>query len=344
MSETRGRLFGTACLLVLLIQPIAAEPPRTDDHGDPLPPGAVARLGTVRLRHIVRDGSGAACVVFTPDGKTLISGGDVGLCAWDVATGKELGWFRDALAATAACFMPDGKTLLTVDNNGSIRRWLPGTGTLLREMKPPEDYRFRGSASFLSSDGKVAGAASFRQHVNLSGSPRAAFTSDLTTLAVWNYQEIDVWDAATGKERTTLSEHRGEVCCLAFNSDDKTLAAASSRYYGKDYKHTGDLKLWDVASGKERATLPGPFGDIRAMAVSPDGKMLALLDRPELYAEDDLKLVDVGTGRQWVLRVPPTCSFLAPHFTTDGKLLVTGLSVDALRLWEVSLPKRDGKP
>ncbi len=126
--------------------------------------------------------------------------------------------------------------------------------------------------------------------------------------------------------------------------DDKTLIASSCRYQGKDYRWKGDVKLWDVSSGKERATLPGPFGRILAIASSSDDKTLALLDSPELQAQADLKLVDVATGRQRVVRVPPTCSFLSLHFTPEGKLLVAGTSDSALRVWEVALAKKDGKP
>lgn len=186
--------------------------------------------------------------------------------------------------------------------------------------------------------------ASFRHHIPLSGNLGAAFSKDLATLAARNYQEIDLWDTATGQEKATLSEHRGEVGCVVWSADEKTLIASSTRHEGKDYVWKGDVKLWDVASGKERATLPGPFGRVTAMAPSPDGKTLALLDSPELYAECDLKLVDVDTGRQRVLQAPPGCSFLSLRFTPEGKLLVVGTSVDALRLWEVSLPKREAKP
>src|SRR4051812_29064709 len=56
---------------------------RTDMYGDPLPPGAVARLGTVRLRHRGAD------VTFAPDGKCLISyGWDGEVRVWDAASGK----------------------------------------------------------------------------------------------------------------------------------------------------------------------------------------------------------------------------------------------------------------
>ena len=67
---------------------------RLDRHGDLLPPGAIQRLGTTRLRHPplmpdphfnVTDGK----IAFSPDSKTLASF-DGSLRLWDVASGKEL--------------------------------------------------------------------------------------------------------------------------------------------------------------------------------------------------------------------------------------------------------------
>jgi hypothetical protein len=81
---------------------VQGEPPAVDRYGDPLPAGAVARLGTVRLRHPNTIG----VIAYSPDGKVLAaadggSGSHRGLGwssstfegslrLWDVATGKEL--------------------------------------------------------------------------------------------------------------------------------------------------------------------------------------------------------------------------------------------------------------
>src|SRR5262249_6831768 len=69
---------------VVPAQPVAT---RTDALGDPLPTDALARMGTLRLRH----GHAARAVVFAPDSRWLISAGDDGaIHAWDADTGKEL--------------------------------------------------------------------------------------------------------------------------------------------------------------------------------------------------------------------------------------------------------------
>jgi hypothetical protein len=140
---------------------------QVDLQGDPLPPGAVARLGPIRLRHIVRDYSGSACLAFAPDGKTLVSGGDVGLRAWDVATCRQLDWFKDTFPATAAFFSRDGKKLTTADNNGSVRHWDVATGKALLAWIPPKDFAFQGRGAFLSANGDVVGFSSFSGEMRL---------------------------------------------------------------------------------------------------------------------------------------------------------------------------------
>jgi WD40 repeat protein len=228
---------------------------------------------------------------------------------WDLSAHNEIASFKGHHAASVVALNRDGTKLAAVGWR-QAKLWEVDTGKELR---------------------------SFQYHVPVWMG--AAFSSDLATLAAGNYQEIDLWDAARGTEKATLSEHRGEVGCMIWSADDKTLIASSYRHEGKDYnKWKGDLKLWDVASGKERATLPGPFGHLVAISPSPHGKTLALLDSPELDAESDLKLVDVDTGGQRVMGAPPGYSFLSLRFTTEGKLLVTGASIDTLRLWEVSRP------
>src|ERR1700720_2858360 len=61
---------------------------KLDLYGDPLPPGAIARMGTVQLRQAAY---GPVPLAFTPDGNTLLSAsqGDHVLRSWDVGTGKQ---------------------------------------------------------------------------------------------------------------------------------------------------------------------------------------------------------------------------------------------------------------
>lgn len=102
---------------------VAGAPPEANDaHGDPLPPGALARLGTVRFRH----GKGIEAIAYSPDGKTIASAGTGGsLVLHDATTGKRLRTFpgkktpntyRDPVA-----FSPDRKTLAAAED-GLARR------------------------------------------------------------------------------------------------------------------------------------------------------------------------------------------------------------------------------
>jgi hypothetical protein len=73
-------------LLALVVSAQAAAPPpaRLDRHGDPLPPGVLTRLGTVRLRL----GEQYPIVALSPDQKTLATSGEEHVHFWDFTSGK----------------------------------------------------------------------------------------------------------------------------------------------------------------------------------------------------------------------------------------------------------------
>src|SRR5437773_1504090 len=98
-------------------QPRSLQRPHFDSNGDPLPPGAIRRLGTVRFR-----GGGWGRVHLSPDGALLAfddGEGIVRLC--EFTTGKELRRVgRNDGRDSFGCFSPDSKRLATIGAHGRI--------------------------------------------------------------------------------------------------------------------------------------------------------------------------------------------------------------------------------
>ena len=69
-----------------------------------------------------------------------------------------------------------------------------------------------------------------------------------------------------GKNLGTFGEHKGAVFSVAFSPDGTTLASGVG---------AGEIKLWDIETRQEIATLEGHPGIAFSVAFSPDGKTLA---------------------------------------------------------------------
>src|SRR5262245_902487 len=71
-----------------------------------------------------------------------------------------------------------------------------------------------------------------------------------------------------------LEGHGERLTRLVFSNDGKALATGSERVDQVPGRRRGEIKLWDVATGKLTATLQCERGEYYPMAFSPDGKTL----------------------------------------------------------------------
>jgi RNA polymerase sigma factor (sigma-70 family) len=323
--------------------PAAAKPgnprPRADAFGDPLPQGAVRRLGTLRFR---QGGGSVNLLLPTRDGKTLVSKsyyGERSVCVWDLATGKLLrrlpGHFEENRAVALS---PDGKTL-ALGHDDVIRLHDLATGREVRRLKAPvsgvEGLAFSlGGKTLASGHGRTevllwdvrGGKVRARLRARHNRLTLLAFSPDGKTLATGDTLDptVRLFDVA-GRREPLFIKRPSFVHDFAFSPDGKTLALGAQ---------DGAISLWDPATGKLVRELRSPNKHVRAVAFSPDGKTLAASEFDEKGEVEYIRLWDPATGKSrrhveghWGLVQSLT-------FTADGKTLLSGGRDSVIRLWD----------
>lgn len=331
-----SRLVPCALFLLLFARGISiGQIGSADGTADPLPEGALMRMGSSRLAH----GTWLTCVRFSADDRWIGAADSNGVVRlWEAATGK-LVWEKPAGAGRDLAFSPDG-TMLAIGGfySREITLWDLQKDELIRQL--PQNAR---SLEF-SRDGAMLAAAGEDAMVRLwdprtgallkefkgheGGLYAVAISPDGRLLASGGggdgtapgKNEVRLWDIATGEELAQLHEEDGEkavlrgwVYSIAFSADGATLAVAGP--YA--------VRLWDVARRKQTHCLAD---------CSYDAAFSPIANR--LVAPGNFGIYDPKSGRQVSKLQGNVGVYGRVAYSHDGKLIASGNYDGYVQLWD----------
>jgi WD40 repeat protein len=313
---------------------------RPDLHGDALPAGAVARMGSVRLRHTKAD----IWAAFSADGKALASSSADGtLRVWDVATGREVRRWHDEQCrfGRPITFLADGKVLLSADWR-AIQLLDVTTGKTVRRIEAGEPHQIMDVT--VSPDGKRVAAETRRaiavwdlatgQMLNkyAAKGTYVLFARDGTLLEIAG---TELWDVAA--EQRVLALDVGPdapIKWMIVSPDGKTVATVQPDDNVPDQPWRHVVRFWDGKTGKELPQFKGQQLVALGELFSPEGKAMALG-----LPDGAIRLVDLASGkevRRWEVRQGPA---IPTVFSPDGKLLASVAAGNRIVIHDVATGK-----
>ena len=292
-----------------------------------------------RLRIVIpspqrRHQGGVSSVDFSPNGQTIVSGGEDGTVRiWNAADLQPQQLFFNHIGAvTALNFSPNGQRIVSGGEDGTLRIWEVASGQQVAQL---DGHEGKVSAVGFSPDGEqivsggdtvrvweVAGGQQVAQLDGHEGEVSAVgFSPDgLRVVSGGEDGTLRIWEVASRQEVAQLDGHEGEVSAVEFSPDGRQIVSG-----GED----GTLRIWEVASGQQVAQLDGHHGRVSSVEFSWDGEQI-------ISGGDTVRLWEVASRQEVAQLNGHEGEVSAVGFSPDGLQIVSGGKDGTVRIWEVA--------
>lgn len=230
----------------------------------------------------------------SPDGQRVVTAGldSTEARVWDSVGRQILPPLQHMDYLMDAAFSPDGSRIVTASGDRTARVWDAATG---KPLTPPLQHEDTVTAAAFSPDGRYVATAS------KDGTSR-------------------IWDAATGESALPPLRHTGAVSCVMFSPDGGRLLTG-----GYPSAH-----LWEVGTGKQRATLAHAT-TIMHVAFSSDGRLVVTAS-----GDNTARVWDATTGQPVTAPLRHSGQVSCAAFTPDGNQVYTASFDGSVRCWDAA--------
>jgi WD40 repeat protein len=234
---------------------------------------------------------------------------------WSVAERREIRRFSrlgELRSLHHVIWSPDGKTVAA---GGQI--WDAATGQVVVTLRSQDRQDPSGSARH-----PIAYSPDGTQMITEMGGPRGG---------AW------IFDVASGTEVRQAIRTDKVYTAVALSPDGRFLASG-----GVVARHGGGIldppiRLWELASGQEVATLEGHEESTLSVAFSPGGRLLASGSGGRWSANDaTVRVWDLATGRELRRFDGHRGKVNAVAFSHNGRSIVSGSEDATALVWDVS--------
>lgn len=236
-------------------------------------------------------------IAFSKDGSKLASGGSEGVKIWDIPKGTLIKNIPLPSSVESLAFSPDGQTLAIGMGNGTITIWQANTWRSLKSFPAHSDSV---SALVYSPDGTMIASGGGGKKDKL--------------IRLWSSRQAEY-----GNLLHTFTGHEHWIFSLAFAPDGQTLISSSI---------DRTIKVWNSRTRRLLLSIPVGIGiDVREVAISPDGKLLASGNNSliRLWSLPDGKYLGDLPGRE---------SFVLSLAFASNNQLISGSEDGTIKIWQ----------